>query len=141
MSVRYFEDVTVDDELDPVEHMPTEEKAIDFFGKDNPTNPAFQDAKIGKAQGFGGALVPGLLKVAWLTQFASAWAGTEATVKSIRVAYRRPDIANIPLILSGHVVDKREQDGEKIVELEVATLANGEPSVRGNVQVAMTSRP
>jgi len=141
MSIRYFEDVTVDDELEPVEQMPTEEKAIEFFGKDNPTNPAFQDAKIGKAQGFGGALVPGLLKIAWLTQYASAWAGTEATVKSIRVAYRRPDIAGKPLTLSGRVVDKREEGGENIVELEGVTLADGEPSVRGSVKIAMSSKP
>ena len=141
MTVRYFEDVTIDDELEPVDQMPTEKKAIEFFGKDNPTNPAFQDAKVGKAQGFGGALVPGLLKIAWLTQYASAWAGTEAHVKSIRVAYRRPDIAGKPLTLSGRVVDKREDGGENIVELEVVTLANGEPSVRGSVQVSMTSKP
>lgn len=140
MSVRYFEDVSVDDELDTVEQMPTEEKAIEFFGKDNPTNPAFQDAKIGKAQGFGGALVPGLLKIAWLTQYASAWAGTEARVKSIRVAYRRPDIAGKPLTLSGRVVDKREEGGENIVELEVVTLADGQPSVRGSVQIVMSSK-
>lgn len=141
MSVRYFEDVTVDDELEPVEQMPTEEKAIEFFGKDNPTNPAFQDAKIGKAQGFGGALVPGLLKIAWLTQYASAWAGTEAQLKSIRVAYRRPDVAGKPLTLSGRVVDKRQDGGENIVELEVVTLADGQPSVRGSVQITMPSKP
>jgi acyl dehydratase len=138
---RYFEDITVDEEVEPIDRTPTEDAAIDFFGRDNPTNPAFRDAEAGRRQGFGGALVPGVLKIAWLTQFVSNWAGPESNLKSIRVAFRRPDIAGRPLTLSGRVVDKREEDGKKVVELEVVTLAEGQPSVRANVQVEVPSRP
>jgi len=140
MTQRYYEDVNVDDELDPVEKMPTADLAVDFFGRDNPTNPAFADAEAGKRMGVGGALVPGILKIAWMTQFVSDWAGPEAAVRNLRVAYRRPDVAGNALVLAGRVVDKREEDGKNIVELEVVTLANGEPSVRGNVQVEMPAR-
>jgi acyl dehydratase len=140
MSERYFEDVNVDDEVEPVEKLPTEDLAIDFFGRDNPTNPAFRDAEIGKKQGFGGALVPGLLKLSWLSQYVSDWAGPNGQLKNIRVAYRRPDIAGRELVLSGRVVDKRQEDGRNIVELEVVTLAEGQPSVRANATVEMASR-
>lgn len=140
MTQRYFEDVNVDDELEPVERTPTADMAIDFFGRDNPTNPAFADAEAGKRIGVGGALVPGLLKIAWLSQFVSDWAGPEAQVKNLRVAYRRPDLADKPLMLAGRVVDKREEDGRKVVELEVVTLAEGQPSVRANAQVELPSR-
>ncbi|MDZ7727272.1 MAG: MaoC family dehydratase [Dehalococcoidia bacterium] len=136
----YYEDVNVDDELDPVEQLPTEDKAIDFFGRDNPTNPAFGDAEAGRKQGFGGALVPGLLKIAWLTNYVGKWAGPDSNLKSIRVAFRRPDVAGNPLTLAGRVVDKRQEEGENIVELECVTLANGEPSVRANIQVNMPSK-
>lgn len=137
---RYFEDVNVNDELEPVEKLPTADMAIEFFGRDNPTNPAFADAEAGKRMGIGGVLVPGLLKIAWMTQYVSDWAGTESEVKNVRVAFRRPDVADKPLVLAGRVVDKREEDGQKLVELEVVTLADGQPSVRGNVQVSMASR-
>ena len=60
MSELYYEDITVDDELPPLERTPTEDQAIEFFGRDNPTNPAFGDAEAGRRMGFGGALVPGL---------------------------------------------------------------------------------
>jgi acyl dehydratase len=138
---KYFEDIKVDDEVEPVERTPTEDHAIDFWGRDNPTNPAFRDAEVGRRQGFGGALVPGMLKIAWLTQFVSEWAGPDSNVRSIRAAFRRPDIAGRPLTLAGRVVDKREEDGKKVVELEVVTLAEGQPSVRANVQVEVPSRP
>jgi acyl dehydratase len=140
MSQRYFEDVNVDEELEPVEKIPTEDMAVDFFGRDNPTNPAFADAEAGKRMGVGGALVPGLLKLSWITQYVSDWAGPESTVRNVRVAYRRPDIAHRPLTLAGRVVDKRQEDGKNIVELEVVTLAEGEPSVRGNIQVELPTR-
>jgi len=140
MSQRYFEDIQVGDELDPVEKLPTTDMAIDFFGRDNPTNPAFSDIEAGKRMGVGGALVPGLLKIAWMTQYVSDWAGPESLVSNLRVAFRRPDVADRPLTLSGRVVDKREEGATKVVELEVVTIADGQPSVRGNVQVQMPGR-
>ena len=80
------------------------------------------------------------MKLAWLTSYASDWAGQGATVRSVRVAYRRPDFAGNPLVISGRVVDKREVEGRKLVDMEVVTLMeDGQPSVRGNVQVEFDS--
>ena len=140
MSQRYWEDVNIDDALDAVEKMPTTDLAIDFFGRNNPTNPAFSDIEAGKRLGVGGALVPGMLKIAWMTQYVNDWAGPESHLASIRVAYRRPDVADRALTLSGRVVDKRTEGEKKIVELEVVTIAEGQPSVRGNVAVELPSR-
>ena len=140
MSQLYFEDVKVDDEMEPLERTPTTDQAIDFFGRDNPTNPAFSDIEAGKRLGVGGALVPGLLKLSWITQYVSNWAGQDGYVRNVRAAYRRPDVADRPLVLAGRVVDKRQENGENIVELEVVTLADGQPSTRTNVQVALPSK-
>lgn len=140
MTQRFYEDVAVNDEMEPLERVPTADMAVDFFGRDNPTNPAFADAEAGRRMGIGGALVPGLLKLSWLTQYVSDWAGLEGSVRSVRATYRRPDVAERPLVLAGRVVDKREEDGAAIVELEVVTLADGQPSTRANVQVVLPSR-
>jgi acyl dehydratase len=140
MTQRYYEDVNIGDETEPLERVPTTDMAIDFFGRDNPTNPAFSDIEAGKRLGVGGALVPGLLKLSWLTQYVSDWAGPAAAVRNLRAAYRRPDVADRPLTMAGHVVDKRIEDGKPIVELEVVTLAEGQPSTRANVQVELPTR-
>ncbi|HNM78940.1 MAG TPA: hypothetical protein PKI89_11260 [Tepidiformaceae bacterium] len=140
MSQLYYDDVKVDDEIEPLERTPTTDMAIDFFGRDNPTNPAFSDIEAGKRLGVGGALVPGLLKLSWITQYVSDWAGEQGHVRNLRAAYRRPDVADRPLILTGRVVDKRVEEGKNIVELEVATIAEGQPSTRANVQVELPSR-
>lgn len=140
MSQRYYEDVNVDDETPPVEKLPTADMAVEFFGRDNPTNPAFADAEAGKRMGIQGALVPGLLKLSWMTQYVSDWAGPEGHVRNLRVAFRRPDVADNPIVYAGRVVDKRQEDGKNVVEIEVVTLADGQPSIRGNVQVELPSR-
>ena len=90
--------------------------------------------------GIGGALVPGNLKLAWMTQYVSDWAGLDGRVLSLRAVFRRPDVAGRPIVLAGRVVDKREEGDRKVVELEVVTLAEGDPSVRSNVQVELPSR-
>ncbi len=142
MSERYFEDVDVDEELEPIEKLPTVELAGGFSpGRESIMGNRFTDAEVNREIGIRGALVPGPLKIAWLTKYVSDWAGTAADIASIRVAFRRPDVAGKPLVLSGRVVDKRVQDGQPLVELEVVTLADGQPSVRANVQVRMTTRP
>ena len=137
MSQRYFESVQIGDELEPVEKTPTADMAIDFFGRDNPTNPAFADAEAGKRMGVGGALVPGALKMSWLMRYVSDWAGPAANIRTLRVALRRPDVAGRPLTLSGRIVDKREEPDGKVVELEVVTLADGQPSIRAMVLVEL----
>lgn len=96
MTQRFYEDVAVNDEMEPLERVPTADMAVDFFGRDNPTNPAFADAEAGRRMGIGGALVPGLLKLSWLTQYVSDWAGLEGSVRSVRATYRRPDVAERP---------------------------------------------
>jgi acyl dehydratase len=142
MNVRYFEDVEVGEELPVVERVPTQEYVLEFLGgMENVGNPAFADAEAGRRMGVGGVLVPGPVKLAWLMQWVSDWAGTKGSVLSLRAAFRRPDIAGRPLLLTGHVVDKREENGRRIVELEVATIAEGQPSIRGNVQVELPGRP
>src|SRR5438067_2195621 len=141
MSQRYFEDVRMDEELPSVEKLPTEEMAVEYFGRDNPTNPAFADAEAGRRMGVGGALVPGNLKLAWMTQYVYDWLGEGGELTALRAVMRRPDVAQRPLVLAGRVVDKRQEDGRNIVELEVVTLADGEPSVRGSAQVVVPRRP
>ncbi|MCC7363009.1 MAG: hypothetical protein IT303_01455 [Dehalococcoidia bacterium] len=139
MSTRYFEDVNVGDELPGVERMPSEEVATAFFTREGEPPPTPERIPVASA-GFSGIIVPGLLKVAWLQQFVTDWAGPEATFRTIRVAYKRPDPAGVGLVLTGTVVDKRQEDGQNVVEVEVATVAPDGPSVRGSVQVSLPSR-
>lgn len=139
MSERYFEDVSVGDEIEPVEKMATEELCVDFFTR--PGKPKPKPERIPSAvEGYDAILIPGLLKVAWLSQFVRRWAGPKGTFRSIRVAYRRPDTTGTALMLTGAVVDKRQEDGRNIIEIEVMTVASEGPTLRGTAQVELPLR-
>ena len=135
-----FENVNIDDELEPLERTPTEADALRFMGQEPATKSRFSDSATAQREGFRGAVVPGLMKLAWLTSYASDWAGQGATVRASASPTGGPDFAGNPLVISGRVVDKREEEGRKLVEMEVVTLMeDGQPSVRGNVQVEFDS--
>lgn len=139
MNQRYFEDVSVGDELEPIEKMPTEDLCVDFFTR--PGKPKPKPERIPSAsEGYDAVLVPGLLKVAWLSQFVRQWAGPAGKFRTVRVAYRRPDTTGAPLMITGTVVDKRQEDGRNIVEIELMTVAATGPSVRGTAQVELPGR-
>jgi hypothetical protein len=129
----------VGEELPPVEKVPTEEMAANFFQRDGEPPPTPERVPVPRA-GFEGFLVPGLLKMAWLQQYITDWAGPEARFKILRGAYRRPDVTGVPLVLTGRVVDKRDEGGRKLIDIEVATVTDEGPSVRGQVTIEMPSK-
>lgn len=138
MSQRHFNDINEGDAVDTVVRNPDEETAINFFGKDNPSNPVFRDREIAKQQGLPGTIVPGMLKLAYLSKYASDWAGAEGRLVSVRAAYKKPDIAGTPLSLVGTVVRKYEDDGRALVDLELAILTEeGQPSTQGAATVEL----
>jgi hypothetical protein len=140
MTTRYFEDCTVGDELPIVEKLPTVDLAVQFFTREGEPTPTPERVPVPR-EGFEGFIVPGLLKMSWLQQYASDWAGPGSTFVTLRGAYRRPDTTGRPLTLTGRIVDKRTEGGRNLVDIEVATLTDEGPSVRGQVTLALPSRP
>lgn len=136
---RYFEDCSVGDELPLVEKLPTAEISVEFFTREGEPPPPPERVPVPR-EGFEGFIVPGLLKMAWLQQYVSEWAGPGGTFVSIRAAYRRPDTTGRRLMLTGRIVDKRQEAGRNLCDIEVATVTNEGPSVRGQVTVALPAR-
>lgn len=140
MSQVYYSDLKVGDELPPVEKLPTDELATEFFTRVGEGKPTPERLPVPR-EGFSGIIVPGMLKVAWIGQFVSEWAGPEAFVRNVRVSYKRPDTTGSPLVLVGTVVDKREEESGNLAEIEVAMIAEDRPSVVGMVQVLLPDKP
>lgn len=139
MSQRYFEDINVGDELPPVEKLPTEELCVKFFTREGKPPPTPERIPVPR-EGFSGTIVPGMLKVSWLSKYVTDWAGPGSAFRTIRVSYKRPDTTGVPLTLAGRVVDKREEEAGNVVEVETVMLNDGQPSVMGSVQVLLPKR-
>ena len=71
--------------------------------------------------GLPGLIVHGALKNAFLGQLVHDWAGNTARVKSYGCSYRGMDYPNEDILCKGVVTKKYEEDGEKLVDLDIWT--------------------
>ncbi|GAB4326097.1 MAG: hypothetical protein Kow0010_09030 [Dehalococcoidia bacterium] len=79
------------------------------------------DEKFAKSTGLPTIIVHGALKHAFLGQLLWDWIGHEGRIKRFGCSYRGMDYPDQDIICKGVVTRKYEQDGEKLVDLEIWT--------------------
>lgn len=99
--------------------------------------PIFYDPEAARAQGLGGTIVPGPMKLALLSKMLSDWLGDAGLLRSIRCAHRRLDRPGL-LRCQGAVLRRYEHDGERLLDLEIwIENERGERSGVGGATVAL----
>lgn len=79
------------------------------------------DKDFALSTGLPNIIVHGALKHAFLGQLLHDWIGNEGRIKRFGCSYRGMDFPNQDIICRGIVTRKYEQDGEKLVDLEIWT--------------------
>jgi hypothetical protein len=136
MSVNTISDVEFGDELEPfvpdnsLTNTSAFAKAVGYDG-----NGRFDDHDKAKAQGLPGALVPGIMGMAYLSSMIHAWSPI-AHIEKIDTIFRAPMLADQPLSISAVVTDIDEEGG--LVELDL-TIKNAaeETRVMGTANVRL----
>ena len=138
---RYYDQVELGDELAPVEKVATDQAVSDFCDMwGNPGNPRFIDNEAAKSEGLPGAMVPGIMIMAYMTQFLSHWA-EGGSLKKLDAVFRQVVLHEQPLRLVGVVTDKNRVEGENQVECDVyIENADGERLVGGKATVVLPDR-
>ena len=95
------------------------------------------DDKFAKNTGLNGIIVHGALKNAFLGQLVHDWIGNTGRIKKYGCSYRGMDIPDEDITCKGTVVKKYEEGGEKLVDLEVWTEANGKKTTPGYATVSL----
>jgi len=83
------------------------------------------DDQFAKNTGLSGIIVHGALKNAFLGQLVHDWIGNTGKIKKYGCSYRGMDFPDQDITCKGVVTRKFEDNGEKLVELEIWT-ENGE---------------
>ena len=70
-------------------------------------------------------------------QYVDHWLGTGGwRLRRVQVSHRRPDVQDVPMTLSGAVTKKYEQDGAKLVDVELEIHnPTGDRTTRGSATV------
>ena len=79
------------------------------------------DDQFAKNTGLSGIIVHGALKNAFLGQLVHDWVGNSGKIKKYGCSYRGMDFPNEDITCKGVVTKKYEENGEKLVDLEVWT--------------------
>lgn len=141
MTVRYFEDVDIGDSV------PTFQRETDLmhWNRYAAVNDEFvyihMDDDAGKAAGQGGAFGMGNLKWAYVLNSIRAWTGDESEIRELGMQFRAINHKHDALRTSGIVTEKKVDNGENIVVLEINVLnQKDESTAPGRAIVVLPSR-
>lgn len=95
----------------------------------------FESHEAAREQGLPGALIPGIMGMAFLTSMIHTWSPT-ATVEYIDTVFRAPMLADEPVIISAVVTDIDEDDGRVELDLSIKNKAD-ETRVFGTATVRL----
>ena len=116
----HFEDVSVGDDIGPLERAVTDDQVREFVeiwvGESGPSR--FTDQDVARREGLTGPIVPGVMSIAIMAQLLTGWSPT-VTLKKLDVVFRQTVPHNVPLQFKGVVTEKRVVDGEPQMECDV----------------------
>jgi acyl dehydratase len=138
----YYEDVEVGDDIEAVERVVSPEQVHAFLAiRGRSTGPnRFTDDAHARGEGLPGAIVPGGLNVAMVSQLLTGWSPT-VTLKRLEVVFRHSVPHNRPLHIKGIVTAKQVVGDEPQLACDVFIEDEaGTPLVIGHVIVVLPRR-
>ena len=135
-----FADVNVGDSLPELVKAPDRSQLVKYAAGSGDFNPLHFDPDFPQARQIGDNIVHGRLKYAALGELVSNWLAHRGWVRSIGCQYRGMDMRGATFTAKGTVVAKREEDGRKLVDLEVWTEdAKGNRTTPGTATVVLNA--
>jgi len=104
---------------------------VRYQGASGDMNPIHHDTEFAQKAGFPGPFAVGMLQAGVLATWATDWLGA-ANVRRFKVQWREQAWPGDVLTYSGVVAAKREEEGQRLVDLEMTvTRQTGGTHLRG----------
>ena len=133
-----FETANVGDELPPlVVPAVTRTMLALYSGASGDHNPIHIDVDFARAAGMPDVFAHGMLSMAWLGRLLTQWAPQER-LREFEVRFTAMTYVGERITCSGRVARKLERDGERLVEVDVATANDaGEVKLAGRALIEL----
>jgi acyl dehydratase len=129
---------SIGDELPPLAKTPDREQLVKYAAGSGDFNPLHYDADFPQARAIGANIVHGRMKYAAMGQLVSDWLAHRGWIRRITAQYRGMDNAGATFTCRGRVADVRDEDGRRIVEVEVWTEdEQGNATTTGRAEVVL----
>jgi acyl dehydratase len=138
----YWEDVQEGQELPPFSRKVGYMELNRFAGANDELVPIHMDPDYAKdVAKLPDVIIMGNLKLAYIANAITDWAGDEGWITKVSVEYRKMDTVNSTITAKGKVTKKFQQDGKNLVELEVwVENDQGEVTTPASAVLALPSR-
>jgi acyl dehydratase len=97
---------------------------VRYQGASGDFNPIHHDDEFAQSAGYPNAFSVGMLQAGILATFATDWLGPKH-VRKFGVQFREQVWPGDTIVCRGAVTDRREVDGERLVDLELTALRLG----------------
>lgn len=133
-----FDDVKVGDALPPLKLPPISRHQLALYcGGSGDHNPIHVDIDFAKKFGFKDVFAHGMLSMAFLGRLVSSWV-PQKQVRRLGTRFTSITWVGDVITVTGKVTGKREEGGQKLVDLEVkCTNQNGQDTLQGEATVAL----
>lgn len=133
-----FASVNVGDELATLTKAPSRLQLVQYAAGSGDFNPLHFDPDFPQAKQIGDNIVHGRMKYACLGELVSNWLDHSGWVKMISCQYRGMDMRGAEFKVKGLVAAKREENGQKLVDLDVWTEnVGGQKTTPGKATVVL----
>ena len=133
-----FADVKVGDSLPALVLPPISRHQLALYcGGSGDHNPIHVDIVFAKKFGFKDVFAHGMLSMAFLGRLVTSWV-PQSQVRKLGTRFTSITWVGDVITVSGKVTGKREEGGQKLVDLEVrCTNQNGQDTLQGEATVAL----
>ena len=133
-----WNEISEGDVLPELRKTPGVTELVKYAAGSGDFNPLHHDFNFPQSRQIGSIIVHGRFKYAALGELVSNWLGHAGRVKKISCQYRGMDMPDQEFICRGTVSKKWEEDGEKLVQIDVwAENAEGKKTTPGQAVVVM----
>ena len=135
-----WNDIQEGDSLPALHKKPGVTQLVKYAAGGGDFNPLHHDFAFPQAKAIGSIIVHGRFKYAALGELVSNWLGHSGRIRSISCQYRGMDMPDQEFVCGGRVAKKYEEDGRKLVDLDVwTTNAEGKKTTPGHATVVITA--
>lgn len=126
------------DSLPELRKKPGVTQLVKYAAGSGDFNPLHHDTAFPQAQALGSIIVHGRFKYASLGELVSGWLSHQGRIQKLSCQYRGMDFPDREMSVGGRVVRKWQEDGRRLVELELWTKDDtGKVTTPGAAVVAL----
>ena len=138
---KYYDDITVGEELPSLVKHPTPRQLVQWAGATGEFCEMHYNETFAKEKGFPGIIVHGMLTASFICQMVNEWMGEAGDLKKVSISNRAMLFPDQDVICKGKVADKFEQDGVKLVKVDIsAENPKGDLAVVGSIDITVPSK-